>query len=363
MGEGAKRVTGGRAVGSDMPGVYPRQVANDEVNGFGGPRCVSAEKTAYFVRGSLGVGAAYDSPMHLTTPGREPMMLSPEGPPRVVGILNATPDSFSDGGEHASVDAAVRHALHMAGEGAAWIDIGGESTRPGAERVGVGEQIDRVVPVVRAVRAAMDEAGREDVWVSVDTTRPAVAEAALDAGAQVINDISAAREGPGDEPGAMLRLAAGRGVPIVLMHMLGQPATMQREPVYADVVAEVIEFLQRRRDAAAGAGVPESQVVLDPGIGFGKTLEHNLRLLGSLDRLVALGCPVLLGASRKRFIATLVPRNAAESRRQNAPCPHLGGTISTTALAVAAGVHLFRVHDVAPNAQAAIVAARIAAAR
>ena len=296
--------------------------------------------------------------MTLTTPGREPMTLPPDGPVRVVGILNVTPDSFSDGGEHADLDAAVGHALRMAGEGVSWIDIGGESTRPGGERVDEAEQIRRVVPVVRAVRGALDASTQfKNIWISVDTTRPGVAEAALDAGAQAINDVSAGREGPANDPEAMLRVAADRGVPIVLMHMLGQPATMQASPEYDDVVSEVIGFLEERAAVAEAAGMLRSQVILDPGIGFGKTLEHNLRLLASLDQLIALGHPVMLGASRKRFIESISP---APAEPGDAYHPRLGGTVATTALGVAAGVHLHRVHDVAANVQAAAVAAAVA---
>ena len=277
------------------------------------------------------------------------MTLDPRRRPRVMGILNHTPDSFSDGGIHAGADAAVRHGLAMVGEGADLIDVGGESTRPGAQRVPAEEQIRRVVEPIRRLRGALEQRGRGDVPISIDTTSAEVARAALDAGADVINDVSAGRE-----DSALLPLAAERGEPVILMHMLGAPATMQQKPTYRDVVGEVEAFLLQRAAAAEAAGVAREQIVLDPGIGFGKTVEHNLKLLAALPRLVAHGYPVLLGASRKRFMATVTgdPHGAPENR--------LSGTLATTAWATAAGVHLLRVHDVAPNRQAADMAAAIA---
>ncbi len=275
--------------------------------------------------------------MELSWPGGGGLALDR---PRIVGVLNVTPDSFSDGGRFAAVDEAVTAGVAMARAGADVIDIGGESTRPGAQRVSATQQIDRVVGVIAALARQLPQ-----VPISIDTTRVEVAAAALDAGATMLNDISAGRES-GD---AMLALAAERGAPIVLMHMRGEPGTMQAQPRYDDVVGEVHGFLQERAAAAEGAGVPRSQIVLDPGIGFGKTVAHNLSLLASLDRLVGLGYPVLLGASRKRFIAEVSPHATDAMLR-------LGGTAATTALGVAAGVHLFRVHDVAANRQAADVA-------
>jgi dihydropteroate synthase len=266
--------------------------------------------------------------------------------PRIMGILNVTPDSFSDGGMWVDVDAAAAHALRMVDEGADVIDVGGESTRPGSQRIAADEQRRRVVDVIRRAREALDEAGLGRVVISIDTTLAAVAEAALDAGAAMINDISAGRE-----DGQMLALAAGRGVPIVLMHMRGEPGTMQDQPCYGDVVGEVEAFLLER--AAAAAGVAAGQIVIDPGIGFGKTLEHNLALLAAMPRFVATGMAVMVGASRKRFIAALSAAADAEDR--------LGGTCAVTALATAAGVQMLRVHDVAANVQAAVVAAAIKA--
>jgi len=270
--------------------------------------------------------------------------------PRVMGILNVTPDSFSDGGRFDRVDAAVQQGLAMAAGGAAIVDVGGESTRPGAERMPDDVQVERVAPVIRDLRAALDEQA-PDVAISVDTTRRPVAEAAVEAGAGILNDVSAGRDDAG-----MLSLAAERALPVMLMHMQGEPATMQRAPSYADVVGEVRGFLLERAEAATAAGVPGDQVVIDPGIGFGKTVEHNLALLAHLSDLVATGYPVLLGASRKGFIGKVSP-DTTESAADR-----VGGTCATTALAVAAGVRLLRVHDVAPNRQAADVAAAVGAA-
>ncbi len=266
-----------------------------------------------------------------------------------MGILNLTPDSFSDGGRHDAPDAAVAHALTMAREGADLIDIGGESSRPGAQRVGVDEQIRRTAGTVGACRAALDHAGFTHVALSIDTTRVPVAAAALAAGAALINDISAGEDDP-----QILALAAARGVPVVLMHKRGEPATMQDNPRYDDVVGRVAAYLGHRAAAARAAGVKADHIALDPGIGFGKTHEHNLALLGALPRLVALGYPLLLGASRKRFLARLAgaPHAAVE------PDP-AGGSAATTALAVAAGVRLVRVHDVQLHRQAADTAAAI----
>lgn len=255
---------------------------------------------------------------------------------RIVGILNITPDSFSDGGCYDAIDAAVAHAHRLAAEGADLIDIGGESTRPGAPRTPADEQLRRVLPVIdRLVREL-------NLPLSLDTTLAAVAEPALDLGVSILNDISAGRDDP-----AMLTLAACRRVPIVLMHMQGEPATMQRAPHYHDVVREVLEFLRERAAAAEAAGVEPSQIVIDPGIGFGKTVAHNVALLGSLERFVASGYPVMLGVSRKGFLAKLTGEDTPESR--------LTATLATTALAAAAGVQLLRVHDVKTNREAASV--------
>jgi dihydropteroate synthase len=262
-----------------------------------------------------------------------------------MGILNATPDSFSDGGLFLDPALALGHALRMAGDGADIIDIGGESTRPGADRVEASEQIARVVPVIAGLRGKLPEA----VLISVDTSLSGVAEAALEAGADIVNDVSAGRDDPG-----MLACAARHGAPIVLMHMQGAPKTMQDSPSYGDVVEEVLEFLAARALAAQGAGLPREKIVLDPGIGFGKRREDNLRLMAELGRLVATGYQVLLGASRKRFMGAV----CGETR----PAGLLGATVATTALGVALGVKIFRVHDIRENRQAADVAAAIVSA-
>jgi len=259
-------------------------------------------------------------------------------PPLVMGVLNVTPDSFSDGGCYVSVDAALAQARRMRDEGASLIDVGGESTRPGAQAVPDDEQIARVVPVVTALRTAL---GR-DCALSVDTRSARVADAALAAGAALVNDISAARDP------AMLACVARHGAALVLMHMQGVPATMQNEPRYEDVTREVCDYLAERAAAARDAGIPRERIVLDPGIGFGKTRTHNLTLLRDLPRVVALGYPVLLGTSRKRFMGAIC--------RETLPRELVGATCATTALGVGAGVRVFRVHDVKPNRQALEVA-------
>jgi dihydropteroate synthase len=255
----------------------------------------------------------------------------------IMGVLNVTPDSFSDGGQFENdPERAAACAKDMVDAGAALIDIGGESTRPGSLPVEPGEQARRVVPVVRAI-SQLDL----PVTISVDTTRAAVAEAALDAGAHVINDISAGRD-----DAAMLPLAAARRVPVVLMHMQGTPATMQSAPSYADVTAEVIEFLKRRVDAAVSAGVDPDDVLIDPGIGFGKTLEHNLELLRRLPEIkAAIGRPFVLGTSRKGFIGRITG--------EPEPSRRLFGTAATVAWGITNGAGVLRVHDVGPMAQVA----------
>ena len=246
----------------------------------------------------------------------------------VVGVLNATPDSFSDGGVHLDPGRAAAAAAEMVAAGAGMLDLGSESTRPGATPVPREEELRRLLPVLRAVRAAVR------VPLSVDTTKAAVAEAAIAEGADVVNDVSAGRA-----DAAMFSSCAGAGVPIVLMHMLGTPATMQAEPRYGDVVGEVASFLEERAEAARAAGIAAEQIVLDPGIGFGKTVAQNCRLLRRLDALVSLGYPVLVGVSRKSFLGRLLNGRDVEQR--------LFGTAAAVALAVAGGAKLVRVHDVA----------------
>jgi dihydropteroate synthase len=265
--------------------------------------------------------------------------------PLLMGILNVTPDSFSDGGEHDTVSHAVTHGLKMAREGAAIIDVGGESTRPGSQRVTAAEQINRVVEPIRQLRATLDQQGFDQVTISIDTTLAEVAQAALDAGAAMLNDVSAGRE---DD--AMFSLAAERNAPIALMHMLGQPGTMQDNPQYDDVVQEVLDFLLARAEQAIAAGVAKDKIWLDPGIGFGKTLEHNLVLLGHLDRFVTSGYPVLLGVSRKRFIAGCCEGFANSDTDQRLP-----GTLAANLMGAQAGVHALRIHDVAEHRQAIAV--------
>lgn len=245
----------------------------------------------------------------------------------VMGILNVTPDSFSDGGQFLDSVRAVEHGLQMAAQGAAIIDIGGESTRPGSQPVPAAEQMRRVVPVIKAL------AEQVSVPLSIDTHDVEVARAALDAGVSILNDITALSDQ------RMGELAAERGVPVVLMHVQRTPATMQIEPHYDDVVTEVRDFLVARAERAQDFGILKKRIFIDPGIGFGKTVQHNLLLLKHLDRFVATGYRVLVGASRKRFLGTL-------TGREN-PADRVFGTAATVALCVAAGVSVVRVHDVA----------------
>jgi dihydropteroate synthase len=249
---------------------------------------------------------------------------------RVMGVLNVTPDSFSDGGRYVETDAAVAHGVEMIDGGAAILDVGGESTRPGAQPVDAEEERRRVVPVVAALVA-----GGRGVQVSVDTSKASVAAAALDVGATLVNDVTALRGDP-----EMVSLVAERGVDCCLMHMLGEPRTMQVDPHYDDVVSDVKAFLEERMTVAVKAGVAEERILLDPGIGFGKTLEHNLELLRRLDEIVAIGRPVVIGTSRKSFLGTLTGREDPGAR--------LPGTIATNVLAYERGASVFRVHDVAP---------------
>jgi len=248
----------------------------------------------------------------------------------LMGILNVTPDSFSDGGEFLDTDKAVAHGMQMAGDGAAIIDIGAESTRPGSAAVSADEQIKRAVPVIEELAKQLS------IPISIDTYDVDVARAALAAGASIINDITALA----DE--RMAKLAAEEQVPVVLMHMQGTPATMQAQPQYDDVVAEVLEFLLDRASKAEQLGVTKEMVFIDPGIGFGKTVEHNLLLLKHIDRFVASGYRVLVGTSRKSFIGKITGKED--------PADRLFGTAATVALSAAAGVSISRVHDVAEMA-------------
>lgn len=245
----------------------------------------------------------------------------------VMGIVNVTPDSFSDGGLFFDARDAVDHGLRLAGEGADLLDVGGESTRPGAEPVDAEEEIRRTVPVVETLAA------KTGLPVSIDTTKAAVARAAFDAGATIVNDVSAGRFDP-----ALLSLAAERGAAVVLMHMQGTPRTMQADPAYTDVVAEVRAFLGERAASAQSCGIPRERIVLDPGFGFGKRVEHNLALLDRLDAIAGLGYAVLAGTSRKSFIGAALGDLPVGER--------LEGTAATVALAIARGARIVRVHDV-----------------
>jgi dihydropteroate synthase len=256
--------------------------------------------------------------------------------PAIMGVVNVTPDSFSDGGRFLAADAALEQALTLVREGASIVDIGGESTRPGSELVPLDEELRRVLPVVEAL------AGSVGVPISVDTMKAEVARRALAAGATIINDVSAFRF---DD--AMVDAVVESGCPVCLMHMKGQPKTMQDDPRYDDVVDEVLRFLEERMAFALARGVREAQIVVDPGIGFGKTVAHNLALLDGLDRLCSLGRPVLLGASRKRFLGAVL---GAE------PADRIIGTVATTVIGYLAGAQIFRVHDVKPNFEALRVA-------
>jgi dihydropteroate synthase len=266
----------------------------------------------------------------------------------VMGVVNVTPDSFSDGGEWFDHDAAVRHGLDLVAEGADLVDVGGESTRPGAQRVSLAEELRRVIPVIEALTA-------EGVHVSVDTMRAEVAEAAITAGARLVNDVSGGLADP-----AMPRVVGKAGIPYVVMHWRGHSHDMQTRAVYDDVVAEVGDELRRRSEAVMAEGVDPSLIVVDPGLGFAKRPEHNWDLLAHLDALLAQGHPVLVGASRKRFLGRLLasPDGAA---RPFSGCDD--ATVAVSALAAAAGAWCVRVHDVRPNADAVRVAAAVAGSR
>ena len=255
--------------------------------------------------------------------------------PRIMGVLNVTPDSFSDGGKFVETDAAIAHGVAMVEAGADIIDIGGESTRPGAKPIWEGEELDRVLPVITAL------AGR-GVPLSIDTRRAAVMEAALEAGAGIINDVSALAY---DDDS--LSVAAKSSVPVVLMHARGEPATMQDDPSYEDVLLDVYDYLEARILACAAVGIDRGRLIVDPGIGFGKSLRHNLDLINGLGLLQALGCPVLLGVSRKRFIGALSREEAADQR--------LPGSLAAMASGLASGANIVRVHDVAETKQALAV--------
>ena len=264
--------------------------------------------------------------------------------PLIVGVLNVTPDSFSDGGRYNTLDCAVHRAHQMIDEGADIVDIGGESSRPGSLPVDADEELRRVIPVIKRL------ASESDVCISIDTYRASTAQAAIDAGAGIVNDISALRSDP-----AMPALVAGTKVPVVLMHMQGTPRDMQKDPHYIDCVAEVAAFFEERLRFCLESGIEKSKIILDPGIGFGKRLSDNLALLSELATFRRFGLPLMVGASRKSFIGMLSPSSEQPDRR-------LGGSIAAAVAAVNNGADIVRVHDVAPTVEALKVVRGIRAA-
>jgi dihydropteroate synthase len=259
----------------------------------------------------------------------------------VMGVVNVTPDSFSDGGLYLDARAAIAHGLGLEREGAAVLDVGGESTRPGATPVREEEELRRVIPVIEGLAAAGTQAE-----ISIDTSKAVVAATALGSGAALVNDVTALRGDP-----TMVDVVAAAGVDCCLMHMLGEPRTMQQDPRYDDVVSEVKAFLEERMQFAVARGVAEARILLDPGIGFGKTTEHNLELLRRLDEIVALGRPVVIGTSRKSFLGKITAKPVED---------RIAATIATNVLAYLRGARVFRVHDVAPIHDAlAITAATV----
>ena len=260
----------------------------------------------------------------------------------VMGILNVTPDSFSDGGAYVDPEKAVAHALEMVEQGAAIIDIGGESTRPGADPVSVEEEIRRTAPIIAGIRA------QSDIPISIDTMKAPVAAAAMESGADIINDVSAFEIDP-----EMARVAADTGAGVVLMHMKGTPRTMQANPEYDNVTAEVSSYLLNRVRRAEEAGIARNRIVLDPGIGFGKTLEHNLQLMKQLPELLDTGYPVLIGASRKSFIGSVTGRTSPNER--------LAGSLGIAAWSITCGAHILRVHDVIDTCDVCLMLDRFSA--
>lgn len=296
----------------------------------GGPLAFTLVETATGI-----IPATALPPDHPLTTPRAPWAGFDLSRPIIMGIVNVTPDSFSDGGDHAQADAAIAHGRRLLAEGADILDIGGESTRPGAEPVPVEIEIARVVPVIRALAA-------DGAVISIDTRHAAVMKAAAEAGARIINDVTALTGDPDS-----LSVAAATGLPVVLMHIKGEPQTMQVAPRYKDVTAEVFDWLSARIDAAVGAGIARDRIAIDPGIGFGKDLGHNVDLLARTAALHGLGCPLLIGVSRKRFIASL--------SKGEAPKDRVPGSIATALHTLGQGAHILRVHDVAATVQAVAV--------
>lgn len=255
-----------------------------------------------------------------------------------MGVLNVTPDSFSDGGTFFSTDAAIEHGIALFEEGADMVDVGGESSRPGADPVSVADELERVIPVVRGLVAA-------EIQVSIDTMKPEVARAAVDAGAQVINDVNGLRAD------GMTEVAVSTGATICIMHMLGEPRTMQSDPKYGDVVEDVLTWLLSRAEAAIEAGIPKHKIWIDPGIGFGKTVDHNLSLLKATGEFASSGYPVMIGASRKSFIGKVT--------EEDDPANRLPGSLAAALYAAQKGARIIRVHDVAATVQALAVQSAI----
>lgn len=253
----------------------------------------------------------------------------------LMGILNVTPDSFSDGGRFYDFDSAIAQARRMIAGGADFLDIGGESTRPDAEPVPVDIELERTIPVIETIRR------ESDIPISIDTTKAEVARLALASGADIINDVSALRFDP-----QMVEIAASTGVPLILMHMQGTPRTMQKNPTYASILSEIVSFLEERIQFAVSHGVSRSQIVVDPGIGFGKTVAHNLKLIANLEIFSCLDRPLLLGASRKRFIGAILDREVTDREI---------GTAVVHSFAVASGVHILRTHDIDIHKQVALM--------
>lgn len=293
-------------------------------------RIVAADEL--LLRGVVGKGAELLQRLHRPRPAIADVALDRT---RIMGVVNVTPDSFSDGGRYLAADAAIAHGLQLEAEGADILDIGGESTRPGAEPLGIEDECRRVLPVIEGLAA------RARVPMSIDTRNAEVMRRAVQSGARVINDVSALAHDP-----QSLEVAAATGVPVVLMHAQGDPRTMQRNPVYDDVVLDVYDALEARIEACEKAGIPRERLVVDPGIGFGKTLAHNLALLGALSIFHGLGCAVLVGASRKSFIGKLAAA---------LPDDRLPGSLAAAMLGAAQGVQIIRVHDVAATRQALAV--------
>lgn len=271
------------------------------------------------------------------------------GAPKLVGILNVTPDSFFDGGRYNTPDSALRQGLRMFDDGASWVDVGGMSTRPGSDEISVRDEIDRVGEVISGLASARSR--RKDksqpAWISVDTYRAAVAECALREGADAVNDVSGFSLDPD-----MLAFAAAARVPVVVNHMKGRPKNMQDAPAYDSLWDELLNFFETQMNRFAAAGGREEHLILDPGIGFGKTLEHNIDILRGLDRLHALGRPVFLGCSRKSFIAGIMDSNRqSEIGNPKSPADRLPGSLASAAAGALRGAHFLRVHDVAETAQ------------